>query len=339
MKAPHSRADGVSNYRNNVYHIAASCVELDPIKLSLLVRVGLWLIKPTRLTLYLISLDISIWNNTDNVKPNSCQVKLSGCQAHRMNTPNPETSTNRGLHRTLGVIFAILVIITGRALTDAKEPLFDAFKPVIVLDPGHGGNDAGARSSDGTSEKTIALKLAQLIADELTKDVKVVLTRTDDYGVDLSKRTALANQLNADLFISLHCGGSFVHSTSGTLIFYYQNFGEKHENNIENQFTTDMDRQTAVLWDEVQNAHVHNSRRLAEAIMARISKLEAIKKCRIQGAPLAVLKGANMPAILLEVGYLTNPSDEKALRDVKFLIDLAQKISKGVENFLTNEPQ
>ena len=254
-----------------------------------------------------------------------------------MKTPNPATSSNRILHRVLGVIFAILMIFVGRSLTDAKEPLFDAFKPVIVLDPGHGGDDSGAGSSDGTSEKAVALKLAQLIANELDRDVKVVLTRTDDYGVDLSKRTALANQLNADLFVSLHCGGSFVYSTAGTLIFYYRDFREKQENNEENRLNTDIDRQAAVPWDQVQNAHVNDSRRLAQAIKARISNMEAIKKSSVQGAPLAVLKGANMPAILLEVGYLTNPSDEKALRDAKFLIDLAQEISKGVEDFFSNE--
>ena len=256
-----------------------------------------------------------------------------------MKTPNQATLSNRDLHRALGVIFAILMIFAGRSLTDAKEPLFDAFKPVIVLDPGHGGEDSGARSSDGTSEKAVALKLAQLIANELYRDVKVVLTRKDDYGVDLSKRTALANQLNAALFVSLHCGGSFVHSTAGTLVYYYQDLREKQENNEEKHFNTDIDRQAGVPWDQVQNAHVNDSRRLAHAIKARISKLESIKKCKVQGAPLAVLKGANMPAILLEVGYLTNPSDEKALRDQKFLIDLAQEISKGIEDFLTNEPQ
>ena len=256
-----------------------------------------------------------------------------------MKTPNQATSSNRDLHRALGVFFAILMIFSGRSLTDAKQPLFDTFKPVIVLDPGHGGDDSGARSSDGTSEKTVALKLARLIANEFDRDVKVVLTRRDDYGVDLSKRTALANQLNADLFISLHCGGSFVHSTSGTLVYYYQGDREKQENNEENRFITEIDRQAAVPWDQVQNAHVNDSRRLAQTIKARISNLEAIKKCRVQGAPLAVLKGANMPAILLEVGYLTNPSDEKALRDQKFLIDLAQEISKGIENFLSDETQ
>ena len=111
---------------------------------------------------------------------------------------------------------------TGAIPAAAKRPLFDAYKRIIVLDPGHGGRESGARGADGTTEKAVALELAQLIAAELQHDYKVTLTRTDDYHVDLDNRTALANHLKADVFVSLHAAGRFVYSTAGPTIFYYQ---------------------------------------------------------------------------------------------------------------------
>jgi len=256
-----------------------------------------------------------------------------------MKTPNPATSSNRILHRVLGVIFAILMILVGRSLTDAKEPLFDAFKPVIVLDPGHGGDDSGAGSSDGTSEKAVALKLTQLIANELDRDVKVVLTRTDDYGVDLSKRTALANQLNADLFVSLHCGGSFVYSTAGATIYYYQNASKFSSNRGENPALPDEGENMPIPWGRVQSSYTGKSRILARMISSRLNTLNSINNIRLQGAPLAVLQGAHMPAILIEAGYLTNPAEEKNLRNNRFLTDVAAEISRGIEDFLTRSNQ
>ena len=108
----------------------------------------------------------------------------------------------------------------------ARQPLFEAFKRIIVIDPGHGGQDFGAKGSDGTLEKTVTLELARLIASQLEPEFKVVLTRTDDYQVELDDRTALANHLKAAIFISIHTGAGFVHSTTGTSIYYYQNYSK-----------------------------------------------------------------------------------------------------------------
>ena len=139
----------------------------------------------------------------------------------------------RGLAPFLG-IFIFTAVCAGAFPSMAKEPLFEAYKRVIVLDPGHGGRECGARGPDGTLEKTVTLALARLIAAELERDFKVTLTRTDDYHVDLNDRTALANHLKADVFISFHTGGSFVYSTTGTIIYYYQNVAESSSITEEN---------------------------------------------------------------------------------------------------------
>jgi N-acetylmuramoyl-L-alanine amidase len=221
---------------------------------------------------------------------------------------------------------------------DAKQALFDAYKRMIVLDPGHGGREIGARGADGTLEKAVAMELAQLIAAELQRDYKVTLTRTDDYYVDLDNRTALANHLKADLFVSLHTGGSFVYGTAGPIVYYYQNASKSSSTRGENP-TLRGDNSMPIPWDRLQDRYREKSRILAGMIRSRLSTMNSIENSRVQGAPLAVLQGAHMPAILIEVGYLTNPAEEKNLRSNRFLMNVANEISKGIEDFLSRTDQ
>jgi N-acetylmuramoyl-L-alanine amidase len=217
----------------------------------------------------------------------------------------------------------------------AKQPLFDAYRRIIVLDPGHGGRESGARGADGTAEKTVALELARLIAGKLQLNYKVTLTRSDDYQVDLGNRTALANHLKADVFVSLHTGGSFVYSTAGTIIYYCQSAAESSAIIEGSRGDQGNDTNRPIEWHRVQNSYRESSRILARMISSRLSKLKSIKHIRVQGAPLAVLQGAHMPAILIEAGYLTNPAEEKNLRNNRFLADLSAEITRGIEDFLS----
>jgi N-acetylmuramoyl-L-alanine amidase len=215
----------------------------------------------------------------------------------------------------------------------ARQSLFEAFKPIIVIDPGHGGQDDGARGPDGTLEKTVTLQLARLIATKLEPEFKVVLTRTDDYQVELDERTAAANHLKADVFIAIHTGGSFVHSTTGTAIFYYQNKSAPVSTGKKPSSKSQKRDKKPILWKNVQNSHIVQSQALAGTIDERLKGLPALQS-RLEGAQLAVLQGADMPAVLIEVGYLTNPAEEKNLRDQGFLLDLAEQISLGIEDFM-----
>ncbi|MGD8211243.1 MAG: N-acetylmuramoyl-L-alanine amidase [Desulfobacterales bacterium] len=238
-------------------------------------------------------------------------------------------------------IFGILIVWFlgyGAIPTDAKQPLFDAYRRIIVLDPGHGGREFGARGAEGTLEKAVAMELAQLIAAQLQRDYKVTLTRTDDYHVDLDKRTALANHLNADLFVSLHTGGSFVYGTAGPIVYYYQN-ASKFSSTRENPTLGGENKSMPIPWDRLQDKYREKSRILADMIRSRLSTVNSIENSRVQGAPLAVLQGAHMPAVLIEVGYLTNPAEEKNLRNSRFLMNIAAEISKGIEDFLSNADQ
>jgi N-acetylmuramoyl-L-alanine amidase len=252
-----------------------------------------------------------------------------------------KTCSHNFQHGVLPILGILILYFLSTAAIPAvaKQPLFDAYRRIIVLDPGHGGRESGALGADGTAEKAVALELAQLIGAELQRDYKVMLTRTDDYHVDLDNRTALANHLKADVFVSLHTGGSFVYGTAGTIIYYYQNVAESLAIIEGSRGAQGNDTNRPIEWHRVQNSYRESSRILARMISSRLNTLKSIKNIRIQGAPLSVLQGAHMPAILIEAGYLTNPVEEKNLRNNRFLAELTAKISKGIEDFLSRTDQ
>ena len=252
-----------------------------------------------------------------------------------MRTLKPVSQSNR--HVCLALMVCLL-FVANAAQAVVRQPLFEAFKSVIVIDPGHGGQDFGAKGPDGTLEKAVSLELARLIASQLEPEFKVVLTRSDDYRVDLDDRTSLANHLKTDIFISIHTGAGFAHSTTGTSIYYYQNFSKPDSSKEQPPSPADQKRNEPILWQNVQSSHLAKSRALARTIDDRLKRITAIQN-RIEGAPLAVLQGAAMPAILIEVGYLTNPAAEKNLRDHRFLMDFAAQIARGIEDFLTQNEQ
>ena len=130
-----------------------------------------------------------------------------------------------GCYLAAVMLFSLLVFILIPE-AGAKQALFEASMPVVVIDPGHGGNDTGAHGPAGTHEKTVTLNLAHSIADQLKTSFRVVMTRSDDYQLDISERTAVANQAKADIFISLHAGSSFIGSISGATVYFYRQFVE-----------------------------------------------------------------------------------------------------------------
>ena len=230
----------------------------------------------------------------------------------------------------------LLIICVGLVLliiseAKASNKIFNESRKTIVIDPGHGGHDTGTQGPNGTFEKTAALNLTRIIATELENRYQIFFTRTDDYLLDIYSRTALANQVGADLFISIHTGGSYLHNASGITIFYYK---RKSESMLPTQIITTKNYTT---WDYVQVKHIAKSSILSKLIQNRILEQVMSLDCKIKSAPLLVLKGADMPAILIEIGYLTNPVEEKKLNDPNILSNLAKAISKGINDFFYNK--
>jgi N-acetylmuramoyl-L-alanine amidase len=201
----------------------------------------------------------------------------------------------------------------------------------VVIDPGHGGSDTGVKGPRGTAEKDVTLRLARLIENRLKDRCRVVLTRNDDYVMDRHDRTGHANNIKADLFVSIHAAGSYSRAARGLLIYYYTTPEVKAPEQVPGPGTA------AIPWRQMQNPHILASSILAQRIWNRTRPLTEPHPGSTQSAPVAVLAGADMPAILIETGYLTNPKQENNLNDNKYLFKLATAISQGIDDFF-NKP-
>ena len=238
----------------------------------------------------------------------------------------------RGRYAASAILLSLLVLIMC-PVAGSGQPILEAGTPVVVIDPGHGGNDTGAKGPEGTLEKAVTLDLARLIADQLTTSCQVVLTRSDDYGLKLPERTAVANRSAADIFISLHTGSSFISSISGSAVYFYQPFAESSLTAEVPTPKTLTDSSLPLSWDQIQIKYQISSEKLAKLIQHAIDGTRRSPDTKIQGAPLLVLEGADMPAVAIEIGNLSNPNEEKMLRDPEFLARITRAIAQGIDAF------
>ena len=199
----------------------------------------------------------------------------------------------------------------------------------VVIDPGHGGRDSGAIGPDGTTEKGVTLTLAQQIREELGDRYRTFLTRSDDYWMDVTARTATANHQKADLFISLHTGGGYDANLDGISVLIYGGVG------VQPSMSDSLDPSPAGLvpWELGHLRHIPESRRLADILRRTLSERFFLKPISLVEAPLAVLAGADMPAAVIEIGYLTHPATELRLTEADRLMDLARAIAGGIDDF------
>lgn len=215
----------------------------------------------------------------------------------------------------------------------------------IVLDPGHGGKDSGAMAF-GMKEKDIVLKLAHKLAPMLRKQLncEVILTRDRDTYIPLEERTAIANTSGADLFISLHINAhpaSKIHGLETYFLNLTTNAEAMRVAARENATSThQMSDLQDILSDILQNSKVHESSRLAKLVHHSIigglssNKPLAMKSLGVKQAPFYVLIGAQMPAILIEVAFLSNPGDAKRLKTEQFLNSVSHEITNGIQSYI-----
>jgi N-acetylmuramoyl-L-alanine amidase len=247
------------------------------------------------------------------------------------------------------VAVSVLLVVLSTAFAmngTASEYLYikdevTAATRIIAVDPGHGGHDEGARGPEGSLEKEIALNLAQILAKTLKPDYQVLLTRNGDYQVALTRRASVANHQTADLFISIHMGGGSRYEMNAWSIFYYDAPDPSNgENHSEGQLRpveigTNNVRDLPLLWNHACYRHQKESRILAECIKTQLAMTLEIREPTVSKAALRVLQGLNMPAVIIETGYLTNPKTERHLNDPLFLRDIARRIKAGVDVYLT----
>ncbi|MEN8247016.1 MAG: N-acetylmuramoyl-L-alanine amidase [Thermodesulfobacteriota bacterium] len=209
-------------------------------------------------------------------------------------------------------------------------------KKVVVLDPGHGGHDMGAGKPGDIYEKEVALLFASLLADKLKPAYTVHLTRSDDYQIDLMHRPAVANHLEADLFLSIHTGASTLHNPNGMLLAYYDNQFRLTTPHATTAYDSLKKEDALPSWDEKSAIQVEKSKKLARLLKEKILEYDQEIKIDIQGMPLVVLEGADQPALLIEIGYLTNPADLRKLKNNSVLESYTNTISAALKAYFSD---
>jgi N-acetylmuramoyl-L-alanine amidase len=211
----------------------------------------------------------------------------------------------------------------------------------IVIDPGHGGDDEGAKGAQGTKEKDVTLAVARRLKTALESrlGIRVVLTRDDDRSVPIDDRTAVANNGKADIFISLHANASWRPALAGATISTAA-FGP-HDEEAAHAMASDLLPAfngvargiDFVPWDLAQIQHLGRSESLARTIAEQLQGHVPLAKDPVDSAPLRVLEPANMPAVLIEMGYLTNAEQEKQIAGNEFQGALVQAVVEAVVKF------
>lgn len=229
-----------------------------------------------------------------------------------------------------------------------KTPVQQNLFATIVIDPGHGGDETGAIGPKGSFEKDITLSIARKLKSHLeTKlGLKVFLTRDQDKTLGLVERTAIANNLKANIFISIHANASYRKIASGAETYFLTLEATdeetlslaKQENKAPNNNATNTDL-NLILWDLAQTEHLQESSQLAEIIQEELNKDLNIKNRGIKQAPFRVLMGADMPAVLIEVGFITNPKEEELLNQDDYQRMLANSILRSIQKFKTIKEQ
>jgi N-acetylmuramoyl-L-alanine amidase len=224
----------------------------------------------------------------------------------------------------------------------------------IAIDAGHGGEDPGARGRSGTYEKFVTLAIARkiraLIDDE--PNMRGVLIRDGDYFIPLVNRVIKARKIQADLFISIHADAYIKPHARGSSVFALSERGAtsaaagwlaRKENEADQIGGVNIEDVAdpivrGVVYDLAQTATMNDSMKLAKAVLGAIGGVNDLHKAHVEQAGFAVLKAPDIPSILVETAFLTNPEEEKKLRDDKYQDKLAQAIMVGIRKYFSANP-
>ena len=215
----------------------------------------------------------------------------------------------------------------------------------IVIDPGHGGEDPGACGKNGTKEKDVNLQVSKILKKLIEKElkIKVILTREKDTFLSLNERSRIANREKADIFLSIHCNASKNPLSSGPEVYFlseaktdWERAVEALENASLKFEMSEKEAKTlldAILSDLAQTEFLKESQKLAEFLQKKLVSDENFDR-GVKQAGFYVLLGAYMPSALIEIGFITNPEEEKKLRDKNYIEKICKKILEGLKEFI-----
>ena len=263
----------------------------------------------------------------------------------------------------------LMALLEGREAADARpEPAMPGMeksrpmarpdrkgaRPLIVmLDPGHGGEDPGAIGKRGTYEKDIVLAVAKKLRKRIDheQNMRALLTRDDDYFVPLQTRVAKARAVKADLFISIHADAFGNRDVRGSSVFALSERGAtsaaarwlaQNENRADLIGGVNLDVDDPILartlLDLSQTASISDSLKLGRFMLEEIGEVNALHKNYVEQAGFAVLKAPDVPSILVETAFISNPDEEKRLRDNGYQHKLAGSMLEGIRRYFAQNP-
>ena len=241
-------------------------------------------------------------------------------------------------------------------ITDKKivKPIIPKKEPIIIaIDAGHGGEDPGAIGSRGTYEKHLTLKISKKLKAiiDKDKDMKAVLIRTNDYYVSLGKRVSKARAAKADLFVSIHADAFRKKTVRGSSVFALSEKGassafakflanKANESDLIGGVSIE-NKQPALartLLDLSQSATINDSLKFGNHVLKEIKKVNKLHKKYVEQAGFAVLKAPDIPSILIETAFISNPAEEKKLLSTGYQNKMAKSIYLGIKSYLKTKP-
>jgi N-acetylmuramoyl-L-alanine amidase len=228
---------------------------------------------------------------------------------------------------------------------------------IIALDPGHGGEDPGAVGPGGTREKDVVLRLAHLLRERINgaqvngNTMRAYLTRDADFFVPLHLRVQKARRVQADLFISIHADAFFTPEPQGASVFALSQGGASSsaarwmaakENKADligglNVKAKDATVQRALL-DMSTTAQINDSLKLGKNLLGEIGRVGKLHKAKVEQAAFAVLKAPDIPSVLVEAAFISNPSEEVKLNSEEYQNTLADALMRGIEAYFSKNP-
>jgi N-acetylmuramoyl-L-alanine amidase len=224
---------------------------------------------------------------------------------------------------------------------------------VVALDPGHGGEDPGATGPSGLHEKDVVLAIALLLRDRINANpsMRAMMTRDADFFVPLGERVRKARRVQADLFVSIHADAFFTPEARGASVFALSQGGASssaarwmanRENaadlvggvNIAAKDQTVM----RTLLDMSTTAQIKDSLKLGGEVLGQIAKVGRLHKGSVEQASFAVLKAPDIPSILVESAFISNPEEENKLRDPEYRVQLVEALALGIQRYFAQNP-
>ena len=292
----------------------------------------------------------------ENARPKSFVLKPSGEHGYRLVLdlyPGDKGAAGKGVAGKGALADVEPTHSVGKGARQAAVLLGGERKVIVAVDAGHGGKDPGSHGPSGTLEKNVTLAVARALADEINRQpgMQAVLTRDGDYFIPLKRRYQIAREQNADMFVSVHADAFTRSDAKGSSVWVLSPRGKTSEAArwlADRENRADLiggvslddkdDSLAAVLLDLQQGYAIQASEAIASNVLKALAKLGPTHRGHVEHANFVVLRSPDVPSILVETAFISNPTEERKLRDPRHQRKLAEAVMGGVRNYFEATP-